>query len=171
MKLKLENRKKNTSVFLAATLIVVSAVVIGNKQAGRLSNELVAVEAAQGRTIDVLGESYEEEGYKLTFANIRAYTANEVTGKKRITADLTVLNTSQDVLEIAPGLQMFIKDQFGMLYAATANYLAPGEVIGGPLKPGHNQEVQVDFELPDSSMPNEFIFQKDQLAKVTAIKL
>ncbi|GEM_PF-2011433 len=94
-----------------------------------------------------------------------------VSGKKRITVNLTFQNLSTKTLQVSPGLQMFLHTGTGQLHDMTAKYLAPRQIIGGPLEPGARSDLSIDFDIPNTAVPAEFIYQSDAAAAPNVIKL
>jgi hypothetical protein len=60
---------------------------------------------------------------------------------------------------------MHLVDKVGMMYSMTADY-AGDQIIGGPLKNNEVFTADIDFNLPESSTPQDFIFQLDDKSDI-----
>lgn len=169
MKLWRNRHRQNLSALFGVVLLLVVAGVWANHKAGERSQQLA--QAAGVGKLGVLGETYKAENYSLSLGKVGSYPVDETSGIKRHIAEVTIKNLSAYNFEISPGLQMSLRDARGIAYMATARYLAEGEVIGGPLGPGASSEIKLDFDLPSTVVPVEFIFQADAATQSTVIRL
>lgn len=80
---------------------------------------------------------------------------------RRYSIPVTVTNIGNQLLQIAPGLQMFIADATGNMIPATAEYIDPALQIGGTVTPGGIQSQTIDFSMPADFHPTSFIFDYD----------
>jgi hypothetical protein len=109
--------------------------------------------------------------YDLTISNFSQSTPNTNSGYKRVQIALTLKNLSRNTLQISPGLQMFVRLSSGRQASITANYLAPGQIIGGPLDPDLTSELSFDYEIPSGETPIQFIYQPDAQSPSAVIEL
>ncbi len=109
--------------------------------------------------------------YALTIKDVTQAPTDSVSGLKRVTVALNIDNLTSDIIQISPGLQMFLRTSTGQQYNLTAKYLAPGIDIGGPVAAGAQTSLNVDFDLPASSTPTTFIYQPDAGSTPSQIKL
>lgn len=108
-----------------------------------------------------LGDSTVNQGYTLKVPKHIRYPDDQMTQQYRYTTTLNITNTSADVLQISPGLHLSIIGSDQQIYTVTADYLANGAVIGGPIQPGANMTLDVDFKLPLNVKPKTLRFQPD----------
>jgi len=74
---------------------------------------------------------------------------------------MALTNISDSVVQFSPGLQVFIVTESGERTAATAKFLDPETVIGGPIATGETWQGMLDFELSDTAMPSNIVIEKD----------
>jgi hypothetical protein len=73
---------------------------------------------------------------------------------------VNLVNSTNSTIQISPGLQMLLQDTAGTSHSYTAEYLSPGQTVGGPLAAGENRTETLDFKLPVDATPAAFIFQQ-----------
>jgi hypothetical protein len=88
-----------------------------------------------------------------------------------VQVSVNVFNSGQSTVQISPGLQMLLQDKLGTSHSYTAEYLPPGQTVGGPLAPGENRTETLDFKLPVDAAPAAFIFQENAGANPAKIGL
>lgn len=74
---------------------------------------------------------------------------------------MALTNISDSVIQFSPGLQVFIVTETGERTVATAKFLDPKTVIGGPIANGGTWQGTLDFELSDTAMPLKIVIEKD----------
>src|SRR5579864_5884267 len=117
----------------------------------------------------VLGTSTQTGQYQLVVNNISIGQTNASSQKKRINLSVSLTNLSTTTLQISPGIQMTLSDQYSVSYPMTAGYLAYRQILGGPLNPKAKASYGVDFNIPASSTPTAFSFQIDGNTKPSVI--
>lgn len=171
MTLRLNKLNKTVSAILGAFVVFTLLVIAANKQAGRQVSLISQAPLANEGQKGVLGESYQAKGYVLTLGDVKSYPIDETTATVRTMTEVVITNNSDTVLQISPGLQMFIIDRDGGPHTVTARYLNVGVTIGGPIGPGETAHINADFDLPADLMANSFVFQKDAASEPTVVSL
>jgi hypothetical protein len=118
----------------------------------------------------ILGDTTASDRYDLTVNRYTRSVDNAPEGKYRLTIDVTLTNTSPEILQISPLLQMHVVDISSNTYDMTAEYLN-NDPIGGPLKPGERFSGKIDFNVPVGSTARYFTFQLDSQSKIQTISL
>ena len=119
----------------------------------------------------VLGDSVVAQLYNLQIIAANKGTVDTATQTYRYTVHLSIRNTSDEVLQISPGMQMHVADKNRSIYDVTSNYLPAGTIIGGPLGPEDTTILDIDYMLPADTKPETFIFQQDANTPATEVKL
>lgn len=115
----------------------------------------------------VLGLSANNNYYNLQVTHIAVATADSSAASKRATVTTSLTNNGSQILQVSPGLQMFLVTDTGSIYNMTAKYLAPGTALGGPLAINGSMTINVDFDIPFNETPKTFTYQPDS-SKPTA---
>lgn len=117
----------------------------------------------------VLGLESTTQDYKLAISQRRfSATTNNA---QRLSLRISLTNTGQQTLQIAPGLQMTVLTARGAHLPVTARYLQPDQIIGGPLPSGKTMLQDVDFDVPNGEQPVSLHFQLDAAAPITEVSL
>ena len=99
--------------------------------------------------------------FSVKIDGVANYPINTVTQMHRVSVTVSITNSGGSVIQISPGLQMVLEDNTNINHPFTAEYLPPGQVIGGPLQPGQTWTEPVDFDLSSSQTPSTFIYSVD----------
>jgi hypothetical protein len=119
----------------------------------------------------VLGANTSAPQYQLSVDKLITSIPDTASNTQRVTIKISIKNLSGKILQISPGLQMFIIDQNKTSYNATAKYLPFGLTVGGPLANSASRTQDIDFEIPKTSVPKQFIFQLDGSTPTTRVSL
>lgn len=90
---------------------------------------------------------------------------------KRTTISVKLQNLDNELLQVSPGLQMFVKTNTGNVYNMTAQYLPKDASIGGPLESNQTMQLAVDYDIPTAETAQTFIFQPNSSTPETEIGL
>ena len=77
---------------------------------------------------------------------------------QRVSVAITINNLSQEIMQFSPGLQVSIIDNTGDAYPATAEYVPPHTMIGGPIGPAETRTENLDFNVPINRQPVRISF-------------
>lgn len=122
---------------------------------------VICLVAVVGVVIIGLGGATHSPTIDLKVDSVKVYPANPVSQLERTTVTISIANSGQSVLQLAPGLQMQLIDNTGQSHPMTASYLPAGFIVGGPLQPGNSWTQQIDFNLSPAETPATFIYQPD----------
>lgn len=109
--------------------------------------------------------------YSLDITGLSVSGVNHEYQTKRVTVNLIVKNNAKDILQVSPGLQMFLRTSSGKTYNMTAKYLEANTTIGGPLKTDKSMSLAVDYDIPEEEKPETFIYQPDAVIPVKEVGL
>lgn len=151
--------------------IALSVLVVGMTGLLVIANNVIITKKGGSALTDVLGVTTRNDFYTVNVSAMRVTSPEQNISVKRATATVTVLNTSDEVLQIAPGLQMFLVSNAGTVYPMTARYLKPGVVLGGALAAKSSTTLNVDYDLPVNETPKTFTFQADSAKPIANIEL
>jgi len=152
--------------FGAITLMLAAWSVLWNTEGHKIAQTLVSPTSATS----VLGESTTATPYAVKVNHVQT-SIDQASAAKRVTVSLRLENTSNTILQIAPGMQMYLVTDAGTAYNMTTQYLPPGQVIGGPLAPANTENLAIDFLIPASQAAERFILQLDASTTPTVIPI
>lgn len=158
------------SILVILAVVVLSTFLLVSTKPGHDAVKGPVVSTLTPKTA-VLSESSKRSDYQLTIAKVTKDGVNSSAQTKRFTVSPVILNLSDKTIQLSPGLQMFLNDKNNVRYSMTARYLAAGKVVGGPLAGHTSTRLDVDFEIPISSTPKQFIFQVDGGSAPTTVEL
>lgn len=162
MKKYLHKAKKHHFIAIAVVgvLLVAGLFVAGNA--------VISSKTKHGSSLtNVLGLTASNNYYDLEVSGVSVGPVNQVSSTKRATVTLTLGNNSNEILQVSPGLQMFLVGSDGKIYPMTARYLAAGTSLGGPLASNGSMTINVDYDIPANVSPKTFTYQPDS-SKPTA---
>jgi hypothetical protein len=157
--------KKRTIKYLVGGVAVLLLSVTA------INNRRTPVNLSTNQKSGVLSASSEKAGYKISISGVKRGEKNIQSQTERTTISLAVQNLTSRVIQISPGLQMFLRDGTGAAYKVTTEYLSYGVVVGGPLSGGATTKLNIDFKMPVGSTAKQFIFQLDASNSPTVMEL
>jgi len=160
--------QKANKLHLTAALSVVAIAIAGLLV---VANGVVTSKTSQKPLTNVLGLTATNNFYNLEVSGVLVGPADAKTATRRATINITLHNTSNEVLQVSPGLQMFLVGSTGKVYSMTAKYLPAGSTIGGPIGSGGSATMSVDYDIAGTETPKTFTYQPDSSKPIASIGL
>lgn len=155
--------KKHISAVLVLLLFSASGYYLtGNAAINRGANAKASITTPKAVSDDGT--------FSLTTSGFRVSPIASSPSLSKVTVDITVSNTSAGLMQISPGLQMYLNTNTGTSYPFTAEYLPAGTTIGGPLASKNIMTLGVDYKIPISETPNSLTFHPDGSTKPLTVR-
>jgi hypothetical protein len=152
---------------LFASIVVVTAIIsVSSFMAFRKTSQRQAVpEPAHA----VLGATT-TNATTITVVSLKE-SATASSDQKRVTIRINITNNDAKPLLVSPGLQFTLSSSDKILSSVTTEYIATGQVIGGPITPKTTQTMDLDFNVSSTAVPDQLIFTTDAQTESLQVRL